>query len=263
MAPAVKIHTTPVSIDTLASDAVSSHYGGSPCAPAGFCWPTTPAGNRMHFIGQINMGQALADAPDSIEFPRRGLLQFFYDMRARVWGYGPEDYRHWRFLWYPELCDDRQDEVADGPSCPRRPRLMSFEPVYTVPDPGSLKATVMAYGERVSGLEYQTYELWAETFENAHQVGGCPWLIHGHVFAVAQLASHGIDLYSHDDSYQSDPHALDLLCRRDEWTLLWQISSDEDLGYCWGAAGTVYVMVRRQDLLRGDLSRPWLVIEFF
>ncbi|KAF0813029.1 hypothetical protein IGB42_02425 [Andreprevotia sp. IGB-42] len=54
--------------------AAVSRFGGQPCVPAGFQWPSHPAG-RYRFLGQINFAE-IADAPSLL--PRSGLLALFY-----------------------------------------------------------------------------------------------------------------------------------------------------------------------------------------
>ncbi len=44
---------------------------------------------------------------------------------------------------------------------------------------------------------------------------------------------------------------------------LWQIDSDEDAGFEWIDDGTVYILVRREALRKGDLSAPWLDLQCF
>jgi len=47
----------------------------------------------------------------------------------------------------------------------------------------------------------------------------------------------------------------------DEWKLLAQIDTDDDAGWMWGDAGSLYFGIRNADLARSDLDRAWMVLQ--
>jgi uncharacterized protein YwqG len=45
------------------------------------------------------------------------------------------------------------------------------------------------------------------------------------------------------------------------WNLLWQVSSDDDLGFVWGSYGALYVLIRDEDLRACQFERAWLILQ--
>ncbi|MEM7428465.1 MAG: DUF1963 domain-containing protein [Pseudomonadota bacterium] len=65
-----------------------SFLGGTPLLPIELDWPNHPeTGNAQPFLGQVN----IADLPPSFcpAMPSAGVLYFFYDRRAGLWGEAP------------------------------------------------------------------------------------------------------------------------------------------------------------------------------
>jgi len=59
------------------------------------------------------------------------------------------------------------------------------------------------------------------------------------------------------DWLAQDPGACAMYAELSGWRLLWQIDTDDELALMWGDLGMISVMVRADDLARGDLSRAW------
>jgi len=47
------------------------------------------------------------------------------------------------------------------------------------------------------------------------------------------------------------------------WRLLWQLDSDEAVGFEWGDAGRLYVLARDAGLRAGRLDRAWVVLQCY
>ncbi len=58
--PAIRVEATPAE---TALSPYTSKFGGTPFTPAGFVWPVNPSGQPMHFVGQVNFAEVLAQAP--------------------------------------------------------------------------------------------------------------------------------------------------------------------------------------------------------
>jgi len=92
---------------------------GLPYLPKGTDYPTTPAGDYLHLLAQINF----AEAPSLSGFPDRGILQF-YVADQELWGcpypnYGEDFEQNWhrqnsfRLLYFPNPDLDENNLVTD------------------------------------------------------------------------------------------------------------------------------------------------------
>ena len=46
-----------------------------------------------------------------------------------------------------------------------------------------------------------------------------------------------------------------------EWSLLWQIGSDDASGFTWGDMGNLYLLIRDQDLRARRFDKAWLGLQ--
>lgn len=92
---------------------------GLPYLPKGVDYPTTPAGDYLHLLAQINF----AEVPSLDNFPDRGILQF-YVADLELWGcpypnYGEDFEQNWyrqnsfRLLYFPDPDLDENNLVTD------------------------------------------------------------------------------------------------------------------------------------------------------
>ena len=75
----------------------------------------------------------------------------------------------------------------------------------------------------------------------------------------AQLVSHGI--YCGDPSGYQSPRAKELRAGAADWSLLFQIDSDEDGEMMWGDAGMLYFWIRREDAAQGKFDKTWVILQ--
>lgn len=45
------------------------------------------------------------------------------------------------------------------------------------------------------------------------------------------------------------------------WNLLWQVGFDEWQGFGWGSSGTVYLLIRDEDLRACRFESAWLILQ--
>lgn len=258
--PAIRIEAAPAAA-ALPPDA--SKFGGRPFTPEGFVWPMNPAGHPMHFIGQINFAEVIAQVPSLAErLPGQGLFQFFYVSDEELAaGLGVDDQQYARFFWYPDLHAVQYTPFEPVTSHLARESQLRFCEGTSLPD--STFFALQGSGEDAGVLGAYQRE-WGLRDRPRHQLLGHSW---------------GIQYDPRESTQRGDPRssALWLLWGRkrresalaeyrrklDEWQLLWQIDSDEDVGFEWIDEGTVYILVRREALLSGDLSAPWLNLQCF
>ncbi|MGZ6387521.1 MAG: DUF1963 domain-containing protein, partial [Ktedonobacteraceae bacterium] len=109
--------------------------------------------------------------------------------------------------------------------------------------------------------EVQKYETLLSTFPTPedhgavhHQLLGNPQTIQDDMRLECQLASHGVtDI--------NDPRANVLSKGAQEWQLLLQIDTDEDIGMQWGNTGMIYYWLQASDLKKSDFDNAWLVLQ--
>lgn len=51
--------------------------------------------------------------------------------------------------------------------------------------------------------------------------------------------------------------------RSEDWRLLLQLDSDNEVGFMWGDTGRIYVWIREQDARAGDFSKAWLILHCY
>ncbi len=76
-----------------------------------------------------------------------------------------------------------------------------------------------------------------------------------------QLVTNG--LYLGDLSGYGDPRRKELEPGADDWTLLFQIDSDDNAQMMWGDGGMLYVWIRRQDLAARNFEKNWTILQCF
>ncbi len=95
--------------------------------------------------------------------------------------------------------------------------------------------------------------------ESPHQLRGHPAWVQDDARAHAQLVSHGLRLDS--PKAWETPEARRLVPGSTEWNLLWQVGSDEGLGFMWGDTGSLFLLIRDEDLRTCRFERAWLVLQ--
>lgn len=231
----------------------TSKLGGLPDLPPGLAWPKWKT-SHLTFVGQMN----LAELPASELLPDVGILSFFYDPDQSAWGFDPkhkEGFRLWHFPEVSQLIRTAEPEPSTFPCA-----QLSFEPFLSLPDP-SLKSA------RDLLLEIGDYEQYRDFFEThagpapQHQILGWPHIIQNEMELECQLVTNG--LYCGDLSGYKDSRRKELEPGADDWTLLFQIDSDDNAQMMWGDGGMLYVWIRRQDLAARNFEKAWTILQCF
>lgn len=235
-------------------------YGGHPLVPPGTEWPRGPKG-PLHFVGQLDFAELASVHGGALpDLPREGVLCLFYDVQEQPWGFNEEDRASWKLVWTPR----REDAVPLPPPEELEEAGLAFDlPLRMVPRLGtSLPDPSDSRGRQPPGRwthkELDAYEeLRAELpgGENAHQVGGFPWWVQQDARAEAQELTRTL--------FRADAKGSTLLRKTEpaEWTVLWQIGSDDMTGFQWGDMGNLYLLVRDDELRQGRFDRAWLGLQ--
>lgn len=246
-------------LHVVKTDAVSaSHFGGAPNLAPGIVWPER-GGRRLDFLARISLAEA-ARVHRIDWLPPSGALLFFYDMANQPWGFDPKDRGASAVLLVPDLPTNM---VPAGPAprdtSPLSYRHLEFRRVDVPPSPESHAIA----GLNLSDEEFDLLcDLPGETFgdQPAHQLAGFAAPVQGDGMALeCHLASNGI--YCGDSEGYKSAAARALEPGADNWRLLFQIDSDDDLGVMWGDCGRIYFWVEEEAARAGDFSNAWLILQ--
>ncbi|MBF0316517.1 MAG: DUF1963 domain-containing protein [Oligoflexia bacterium] len=100
--------------DDLTNISLKCRYGGLPSLPKGKeNWPIGPTGVPLDFIGAINFSELFLQCPEwyPSNAPRKGILNFFYDLEKKVCGGKPSDKDFWKFI-YVEDTNNLSHEIS-------------------------------------------------------------------------------------------------------------------------------------------------------
>ncbi|WP_200274212.1 YwqG family protein [Luteolibacter pohnpeiensis] len=235
-------------------------FGGSPASATGFSWPRKD-GKPLSFIGQLDLSELnLSDAAPWL--PATGRLLFFYDMDEWPWGFDPKDRGGWAVIH-----DSGTDSVQSipfpddlkGENRPPRIKYLEGRPYTSIP---SLERISLEEAGISEEEEEDYYELSVDAFDgNAlHQIGGFPEPVQGDMMEEeCHLVSGGV--YCGDSTGYKSERADELRKEPNDWKLLLQFDTEDDLDLMWGDSGTLYYWIRERDARAGDFSNVWLVLQ--
>jgi uncharacterized protein YwqG len=234
-----------------------SRFGGNALLPRDLDWPLWN-GRPLSFLGQIRPDE-VAPYGEYLPLSSVGLLAFFYDLEDEPWGYDPADAGCARVV--PVGLDD--PVVLDHP-----PGALGFTAhsltataALTVPDvwEPSLDALYDAENEALQAMS----EALSARADSApmHRMFGWPDLIQNPMQLECQLASNGVYVGS-PEGYR-DPRVEELTPGAQDWRLLLQIDTDDEVGWTWGDVGRIYYWIREDDLRRARFDRVWLVFQCY
>ena len=242
-------------------ETTASYFGGAPPSYPGFVWPIKD-GHPLSFLACFSC----AELPRRSELdwlPQSGFLLFFYDLANQPWGFDPKDRGGWKTIYIsPET------KLSDSPAIP--PQVLTKEAVlpkkfvkFTAtelppsPETDEIASLGLSEKERDAFIDYRSM-LYGD--QPNHQIGGYPDPVQNPDMDLeCQLASHG--LYLGDPTGYRDPRAAALRPGARDWSLLFQMDFDDDLGVMWGDAGMIYFWVRREDARARNFENTWLVLQ--
>ena len=236
-----------------------SCLGGMPELPDGVDWPEHE-GKQLGFLARLSLPDLHAAHP--IDWlPVTGHLLFFYDIDKQPWGFDPRDRGAARVLHIP-----------NSPTPPSRNEDYATKAIRALPqyDVSFRKIEVLPLLERACTKSLHLsdeesdlfFDIADAVFDNKprHQIGGYPSPIQGDTMELdCQLVTNGLYL-GNPDAYKSNT-AEELSRGADEWVLLLQLDTDDDLDIMWGDAGTLYYWVKKEAARAGDFSNAWLILQ--
>jgi uncharacterized protein YwqG len=237
-----------------------SYMGGSPPRSAAYAWPMRED-RPLAFLACIDLSE-VPPCPDLEWLPRGGLLLFFYDTNEQPWGFDPADRGGFATIFLPDMGQVEVGSSAEPPKAlatdavfPKR--SLSFHRIKLPPDASDPR--LEGWDEKeIDALIEERSRIFGEY--SHHQIGGLPEAVQDSTMDLeAQLVSHGI--YCGDPSGYQSPRAKELRAGAADWSLLFQIDSDEDCEMMWGDAGMLYFWVRREDAAQGKFDNIWVILQ--
>ncbi|MBY8840476.1 YwqG family protein [Streptomyces sp. SP2-10] len=233
------------------SPPVVGRLGGLPALPGDVEWPEWEGHGPLSFIASVNCTALPSDALD-IDLPTDGTLAFFYfdgqldDGRSRVDPRVPESMAGARVLYIPAGVAVAEREAPEG-----------IRPYSEVALTARMRMTApylwhpLVYREFASASD--DHPLWDEDFREAlwdigasvHQIGGHADPDQDEVESEVAHGALGCPPWN-------DPRIQEEALR---WVLLAQFGSDEHAGMMWGDLGTLYWLIRPEDLAERRFDR--------
>lgn len=240
-----------------------SKIGGLPQLPSDFQWPQWK-NKPMTFLAQIDLAQIPAELRPEY-YPSSGCLFFFYDQDQSTWGFDPADRGSWQVIYRESRptapLDPPQDLLENGIYPEKR---IQFRQVSTFPSFERLGLENQQYSEIPDGTRKELMGLANEAFHGqpAHQMGGFPGAVQDDSMELeCQLVTHG--LFLGDASGFQSPRRAELAPGAQDWKLLLQLDTDEDVGMMWGDCGRLYFWIREEDLIARDFSNVWMILQCY
>ena len=147
-------------------------------------------------------------------------------------------------------------KLPEGAILPRRFMRFSLRQIPPSWETPEIAALGLTDQEVHSYVKYR-YSLYGN--QPHHQIGGYPHPIQSPEMDVkCQLVTNGI--YCGDETGYNDPRAVELCRHASDWSLLFQMDSDDDLIW-WGDAGTIYFWIRRDEARAKKFEYSWLIFQ--
>ena len=237
-----------------------TRLGGAPDLPDLALWPHWE-GVPLAFLAQIDLAEVAALNPET-PLPKTGFLSFFYEADQRTWGFKPEDRESWRVLYFPDAFEPvpMNEWPAGLPAHGVYPLVpVLVEAGESLPD-DFIDPFLEGKGPREMAMLEDIMDQYQQCYEGAaHQVLGFPYTIQGDMRLECQLVTNG--LYCGDESGYKDPRAKELEPGAADWRLLFQLDSDDRASMMWGDMGTLYFLIKEQDIAAGRFDQVWMVLQ--
>jgi len=262
--PAIKVITE--QSDAVRTQLGASKMGTNPDLPKSINWPTwTVPDDHYSFAGQfpITTGKRLLDCIAQINLneinhfagaevlPSSGFLYFFYDMDALPGGFDPKERDSFRVIYYngPTADLSLNFEKSAG-TYPLAPCKVTYEQIW-------LTSMQLEFENE----DKEAYITFLENYSPSgqHQLLGRPYVIQNPMELECQLVSNGVYCGGPEGYVKENVDKWG--AGVDDWRLLFQVDSDENMNVVWGDVGIVYFWIRKQDLANKNFENIWTIMQ--
>jgi uncharacterized protein YwqG len=219
-----------------------SKFGGLPYLPKGFAYPTTPEGNYLFLLAQINF----AEVPHLENFPQKGILQF-YVANEELYGLNYENHANqtgFRVLYFPEPDLNVENIVTNYEFLPEISQ-------YGLPLSGCCSLQFMPKYAPISYNDFQFTELLGDDIYNLLAEDD---RIFDEYTVLLSPAGHKIGGYP--DFTQTDMRYFYNANQQEPYILLFQMDTDANdaIDIMWGDAGIGNFFIQESALKNLDFS---------
>jgi uncharacterized protein YwqG len=251
----IRISTKPVDETKLPPGA--SRLGGLPDLPANSVWPQWQ-GIPQSFIAQIRL-EELQPYDTQKLLPPKGLLWFFYAAQQDVYGDDPSNKGAWQVLFA-----DSVEQLQRLPVPAQLPQEARFKPCslsYATELTLAVQPELEIPGLQWNNDEQKKYDTVFAAFHEQddtsvpqHRMLGFADVLQDDMRVQSQLNSNGITDW---DSSK----AKRLAQEANEWQLLLQVDTDEQIGMHWASVGRLYYWIKGSNLRAGQVRTTWCVLQ--
>ncbi len=255
-----------------------SKMGGHPDLPKRWNWPTDEEGIPLSFVAQISCKDAAIYDRQSI-LPRYGIL-YFFSVGDGEWencgqyGYGKEDKNRFRVLFFDG--DVSMLNRTSMPACDKRDEFCQARLIERKkfgrkpPDPQYYNSYQMTGVYPCCPLTFfvsctpETY--WQSPLrQNVLQEGEDDRYMQSlfpSQFLPCKLLGNP-DSPEHDiEGFGHFVEDLDVNTPKSDWMLLFQVASSDVTKMVWGSCGTLFYIIRKQDLAEKCFDKTWAMIQW-
>lgn len=256
--PCVTLQTRRISQSALRER--SSRFGGLPPMAEGQPWPQGRQFS-MSFLGMIR----LSEVPRAwTDLPAKGLLYFWYDDDAGVWGFDPSDRDGFCVQYFPN--EQQALRLAQHPPMPSSDRgfprqyrscALTFRRQISLP---SWSWILERREDLSSALGLDRYEEFRDAMREqrfGHRIGGYPQEVQNPMEEECESVSRRAFPEDRENHPESSKDATS------DWRLLLQIDSDEAPDWMWCDAGMLYFCIPRTALVERRFDRSWLTLQCY
>ena len=264
----IKIQTEPAEEDDF--ELGESKIGGAAHLPPDFIWPEfwdCP----LIFIAQFNLADIKKYDLDK-KLPQEGMLYFFYEGGRE--SFGDDLNKKGSFFVAHYKGDISKLEVIDMSEYAEfSPCKLNFSSEYVYPYGEHLFSIGLSEEESdtiffIEGLDRtkafdeimdEYHDKMVTCADSQHQLLGYANSVQNEVMLECQLVTNGIPCL--DEEIYDSPEAKAFEEGVKDWTLLFQIDSDENADILWGDYGKVYFAIKKDDLAAGNFDNIWGVLQ--
>ena len=220
----------------------ASKFGGAPDVATGFEWPLWNE-LPLSFVAQINLDEIAAFDIEN-KLPDSGLLSFFYDLNEDGdWPFGEiGDEGGWRVFHFAESLTriDVPDEAKDENGI--KTATISCRTVWSIPG-------------------YPYWAQWEELEKRTPEEKQKWWDLVRKFDLNTRHLMLGNPLQIQPTEPRQEAAAVLARGQSEDWQLLLQMDSDDEINWTWGDAGAMFYLMHRDDLATREWSKCWLIAQ--
>ena len=236
----------------------ASRFGGEPDLPPEIEWfSNSETGSPLNFIAQFNCAELSVFDKDN-KLPKQGMLYFFYDVEAFLWGFDARDSNGSRVYFYDGVMERLEPRL-----CPAGIRRFPVSGLLFANRVELPEYTSQLIQTKLSDEEYGRYlDLIEELdLEIDNKLLGHSNNIQKGMELQCELVHHGI--YCGSSAAVQNHQVPEFTAGATAWELLFQMGSDDDNDVHWAEDGRLYFWIRSEDLIARRFERAWQILQSY